>query len=84
MFLYAAKNPAWDLFKNIPFDIIILEILKIMNKCVVLNKKIKNMNIFMFKVYSNREEFRKIIYKLYYKYARKYKSKPRSNKKRIK
>ena len=23
--LYCAKNPAWDLFKHVPFDIIILE-----------------------------------------------------------
>ena len=23
--LYSAKNPAWDLFKHVPFDIIILE-----------------------------------------------------------
>ena len=23
--LYCSKNPAWDLFKHIPFDIIILE-----------------------------------------------------------
>jgi hypothetical protein len=25
VFLYSAKHPAWDLFKNVPFDIIILE-----------------------------------------------------------
>ena len=25
VFLYSAKHPAWDLFKNISFDIIILE-----------------------------------------------------------
>ena len=25
VFLYSSKHPAWDLFKNIPFDIIILE-----------------------------------------------------------
>ena len=25
VFLYSSKYPAWDLFKNVPFDIIILE-----------------------------------------------------------
>ena len=45
VFLYSSKHPAWDLFKNIPFDIIILETEKNYEQMssIILENKIPNL-----------------------------------------